>query len=447
MIEALRSLVASSRYESGAFTRFADALPGESGVRATAPWPLSSGSQGSELYEFLTNGLSSGGIAVTEKTAMMVSSVYACVGLIAGAVMSLPALIYRRRENDGAPERIEHDLWWLLNEEAGNAWTAAALWEFLVWSRLLHGDAFALILRNRRRDRIVAFEPLHPGCVEVVRVVEEGQWRLKYRVSHEGFQGVYDQDDVIHIPGPGFDGLRSMSAIRYALRHPGGIALAADEYAARFFSNGARPDFVIEWAGKLDDAAKATLRESWTQTFGGPRKSHLPAIMTGGSKVHALDMKADDAQLIEQRRFQVEDICRIFGVPPHMVGSTEKTTSWGSGIEQLSIGFVKYTLGRHLVAFEQEFNRKCFMRGPIFMEFVTAGLERGDIKSRTEAYRAALGRAGEDAWMTLNEVRRLENLPPDDDAASDELKRASASPKENGGDAAEPDPAIAPQQS
>ncbi len=435
----------STRYDSGAFDRFAQGLTAPGAARdvdvAASPraegesWPLSSGSYGSELYEFLTNGFSSAGVAVTERTAMMVSTVYACVGLIGGAIMSLPAHIYRRTE-DG-PERIDHDVWWLLNEQAWSNWTAAAFWQHMAWSRLLHGDAFALIHRNRGGD-IRGFEPLHPDGVDVTRVRgESGDTRLMYRIAIPGPNGelrglIRDQDDMIHVTGPGFDGERSPSTLRYALRHAVGVALAADEYAARFFRNGARPDFAIEWPGKLDDGAKTLLRESWTQTFGGPFKAHTPAILTSGAKLHPLDMKPEETQLLATRRFQVEDICRVYGVPPHMVASTEKVTSWGSGIEQLSIGFVKYTLGRHLVAIEQEFNRKCFLRPSPFMEFSTAGLERGDFKSRNEAYRTALGRAGEAAWMTVNEVRRLENMRPV--SGGDELRRADAV-------AAEPAPA------
>ena len=158
----------------------------------------------------------------------------------------------------------------------------------------------------------------------------------------------------------------------------------------------------------------------WTQVRrtlnlqnGGTGNAHLPALMVGGAKVHELTMNAEDAQLIDTRRFQVEDIARIFGVPPHMIGHTDKTSSWGTGVEQMSIGFVKYTLQRHLVKFEQEINRKVWpSRERYFVEFMTAGLERGDYKTRNEGYRIALGRAGEPAWMTVNEVRKLENLPP-----------------------------------
>ena len=148
--------------------------------------------------------------------------------------------------------------------------------------------------------------------------------------------------------------------------------------------------------------------------YAGVANAHIPAILTGGGDVKTLSLNPGDAQLIETRGFQAADIARFYGVPPHMIGLTDKATSWGSGIEQQSIGFIKYTLQRHLVKIEQEINRKCFRTARNFAEFNTAGLERGDYKARNEGYRIAVGRAGEPGWMTINEIRKLENLPPID---------------------------------
>jgi HK97 family phage portal protein len=222
-------------------------------------------------------------------------------------------------------------------------------------------------------------------------------------------------EDILHITGLGFDGLRSQSVLRHALRNPAGIAYAADEYSGRFFQNGARPDFAITMAGSPTPDQLANLRASWSDRYGGASKSHLPAVLTGGMDVKQLTMSAEDTQLIETRQFQVEDIARVFGVPPFMIGHTEKTTSWGAGVEQMSIGFVKYTLQRHLTKFEQEINRKFWRRDTgYFAEFAVEGLLRGDAKTRSEFYRSALGGSAGPAWMSTNEVRRLENLPPVD---------------------------------
>lgn len=375
--------------------------------------------KGTELFEWMSGGLSSAGVAVTEQTAMRVSAVYACVNLIGGALASLPLPVYQR--TDSGRERASHPVWWLLNEQPHDAYSAAVFWEFLAGSLLLNGDAFARI--HRRGPEAIAFEPLHKSRVVVFKHSEYG---LGYHVTQDDGRIItLLQDDMLHIPGPGFDGLNGMSQIRHALRNPAGIALAADEYSATFFKNGARPDFAIEVAGNVTTDQQDMLRSTWANRHGGMNNAHLPALLVGGAKVHELTMNAEDAQLIDTRRFQVEDIARIFGVPPHMIGHTTNTTSWGSGVEQMGIGFVKYTLQRHLVKFEQEINRKLWpSRQKYFVEFNTSGLERGDYKARNEGYRIAIGRAGEPGWMTVNEVRKLENLPPI--AGGDDITKGNA---------------------
>lgn len=396
-------------------------------------YPSSSGTQGSQLYEWLTGGmLSSAGPAVTERTAMCIGAMYACIGLIGGAIASLPLPIYQRTA-DGR-EKADHDLWWLLNEQPAVALSAAVFWEYLIWALLLHGDAFAVIRRpSRLSPKISGFEPVHPLAVTVQKV--EG--RLVYTLHLDGKTEVLDQDDMLHIPGLGFDGLRGLSPLRYVAKQSVGIALAADEYSARFFSNGARPDYVVTVSGKMGEEQAKVFRDSWMARYAGVNNAHIPAILSGpDADVKALSLAAKDAQLIETRNYQAGDIARIYGVPPHMIGLTDKQTSWGSGIEQQGIGFVKYTLQRHLVKIEQEVNRKCFRTQRHFAEFNTAGLERGDYKARNEGYRIAAGRAGEPGWMTINEIRKLENLPPID--GGDKLN-----PGNPGGKANEPAPQTA----
>jgi HK97 family phage portal protein len=371
-------------------------------------YPLTSGTRGSELSQLLTNGTSYAGPAVNERTAMTVSAVYACVRLIAGAIASMPLPIYQRTK-DGR-EKIDHDLWWMLNEQPNPDMTAAVFREYIVSSKLLYGDGFAVIHRKNPYSPVIdRIEPVNPLYIQVKRI--EGR-RLYIVYALDGTAEVHEQDDILHFPGIGYDGLRSISPIRYAARQAIGLSLAAEEYSARFFSNGARPDIALEVPGSLAQEQIDLLRDAWANRYGGVSNSHLPAIMSGGMKVHELTMNAVDAALIATRQFQVIDIARIYGVPPFMIGDIDKTSSWGSGVEQMGIGFVKYTLQPHLTRMEQEMNRKFFKTSKNFCEFNTAGLERGDIKSRYEAFRIALGRAGEPAWMTQNEVRRIENQPP-----------------------------------
>lgn len=349
---------------------------------------------------------------VGENTARAVAAVTACVNLIGGSIASMPLHLYRRGQ-DGAREPYKPDLWWLLNERPHAAWSAAAFWEYMVASRLFHGDAFAEIVRTGRYSPdIQAFDPIHPSRVEVKRA----NGRLRYVIAPliAGEQSrALDQDDILHVSGPGFDGCRSLSQLQYGLRSAAGIALNADSQAQNYMADGLRPDFAIEVPGVMKTEQLDSLRRTFKDRHSGQTSSRTPVVMSGGMKLHQLTMSAQDAELLATRGFQIEEVCRAMGVPPFMVGHTEKTTSWGSGIEQMSIGFVKYTLQRHLVAIEQELNFKLFKTSRNFCEFVTAGLERGDIKARFEAYRIALGRAGEARWMDPNEIRSLENMPAD----------------------------------
>lgn len=369
-----------------------------------------------ELTKLIGYGGLIGGPVVNEHTAMTVSAVYACVALIAGAIATLPLPIYKRTA-DGR-DKADHDYWWLLNESPSADMTAATFWEYMVGANLFYGDAFAELIRpSFASQRVIGFRAHHPNRVIPFRDAETG--RLLYRVQpcgsygQSGAQYVLDSSDMLHIPGLGFDGLRSCSPILFVARQAIGTALAAGDYSSSFFSNGAKPDFALKVQGKLSKEQAEVLRASWLNTHGGAKNSHMPAILSGGMEIEQLTMTNEDSQLLATRAFQIEEIARIFGVPPHMIGQTEKVSSWGSGVENMGRGFVKFTLQRHLIKIEQELNRKLWpTREKYFVEFNVAGLERGDLKSENEALRVAVGRAGEPGWMTQNEVRRIKNMPP-----------------------------------
>lgn len=350
------------------------------------------------------------GNGVDEDAARSVAAVSACCDLIGGSIGCLPLHFYRRTPQ--GRDRYTSDLWWLFNERPSPQFSAAAFWQYISDSRLLHGDGFARIVRSSPYSpTVIGVEPYHPLLVDVDKVGGRLVYTFHPRDTTEKMI-VADQDDVLHFPGAGYDGIRSVSALKYGLKHAAGIAKAADEQAAQNMEDGARPDFAVEVPGEMTPDARETLRKSWMDRHSGQGSKKAPVVLAGGMKLHQLTMSAEDAQLLGTRQFQIEEICRIFGVPPFMIGHNEKTTSWGSGVEQMGIGFVKYTLQRHLCVIEQEINHKFFKTSRNFAEFLTAGLERGDIKSRNESYRIALGRAGEPAWMTVNEVRAFENLPP-----------------------------------
>lgn len=380
------------------------------GIQASTP--ISEIVPGTAMYDIMTGnyGDSGAGMPVTEQTVMAIGAVYACVSIIGGALAALPFHLYKRVE--GGRERFDDDLWWLFNESPHPNWTAASAWSFAAQSIALKGDGFWRIRRGygAQSSKPVCFEPVHPDRVTIL----DGNGIRVYKVINaNGTVDDVDPSDMLHFPGVGYDGKRSITPIRAALRPAGGIALAADEYAGSFFRNGARPDFALKTAGKLTDDAAKLLRSTWAQRHGGASNSHLPAILTGGLEVQQLTMTAEDAQLLATRQFQVQDIARIFGVPAHMIGYTEKSTSWGSGIEQMSIGFVRYTLRRYLDAMAQEINRKIWPKSRItFGEFNTDALLDGDSKAQAEYFAKGLGGPGSQGWMTINEVRRLKNLKP-----------------------------------
>lgn len=351
--------------------------------------------------------------SVTEKTAMTISAVYACVNLIAGAISALPMNVFRRKP-DGERDQLQNDdLWWVLNEQFLPRWSAANGWEYLVQSLLFHGDAFAVI--KRQGPVIVGLEPVHPQRVTVAPSADG--MRLIYAVAKDGRATsdpngffVYDQDDILHVAGFGFDGCRGVSPLRHHLSMSGAVALATQEYAARFFSNNQRPDILLSTDQAINPETADKIREGWARLYQGIENAHKPAVLGMGMKVQTLTMTAEDAQLLATRQFQIEEIARAYGVPPFMIGHTEKTTSWGSGVETMGTGFVRFTLRQHLNKFQNEINRKFFRTAAKFAEFDTFELERADMKSLFESFRVALGRAGEPGFMTTDEVRLKLNL-------------------------------------
>lgn len=351
---------------------------------------------------------SSSGANVTAETSMRVSAVYGCVSLLAGAISTLPLGVFQRTQ-DGR-DKADHPYWWLFNEQASEGWTSAAAIEYLISAKLFYGDGFGRLLRNSRSNQVYGWEPLHPLAVQPFK----SNGRVLYRITPNGEKPyTLDSSDMIHLPSLGFDGLTSPSPITYAAREAIGTAISAQQFSGQFFAGGANFDYALKTTAKLDAKQLELLKASLlARSQNGGRG---PLILSGGLEPAQLSVNSKDAEILATRLFTVEEICRVFGVPPHMVGHTDKTTSWGSGIESQGIGFVRYTLQRHLTPMQQELNRKLWpVRERFFVEHITAALERGDLKGRYEAYRIALGRAGEQPFMDSDEVRRLENMPPNE---------------------------------
>jgi HK97 family phage portal protein len=371
--------------------------------------------RGDGVWESFTGGTNG---APSERAVMQVTAVSACVTLISGAIASLPMHLYRRSRDGDLIRDADADLWWVLNEEFAPRWTASSGWAFLTASKLLHGDGFAEIIRRGPMGKIVALVPIHPNRVRVI-ATPDGQ-RLVYEIQPDptiesplpdvSRIRVLDQDDVLHVPGFGFNGLRGLSALRNSLRNSGTLAINAQDFSQSFLQNMARPDFALRTDAALNDDQFARLREQLSE-HQGPMRAGKPMILEGGLDIKTLTMPLEEMQLLETRKFQVEEIARAFGVQPFMIGHTDKTSSWGSGIEAMGSGFVRYTLRDHLNAFQNEINRKFFKTARMVAEFDTTELERGDTKAMFDAVRIGLGRAGEPPILTIQEGRQMLRLP------------------------------------
>lgn len=346
------------------------------------------------------------GVAVSAESALRLSTVYRCAAIIAGAIASFPCPVYRRVKED-RERATDLPVYWLLNERPTASWSAASWWEHNLFSMLLKGDGFAYIVRDGL-NRATEFVPLLKSQVNPKRVDGEVVYDV---LLPDGKMTRLDAMRILHFTMPGFDGLTSPSVVAQAARQTVGTSLATEEHAGRLFSNGGTQRVVLSYPNGLKEDQVRALRDQWVSKYGGPENAHLPLVLTNGGKPEAVSLSAVDQQLLESRRFHVEDIARAFGVPPHMIGHTDKTTSWGSGIQEMSIGFVKYTLQPHLTRIEQELNYKLFRQDRLFVEFLVEGLLRGDSKSRGEFYRQGIGGSQGPGWMTINEVRKLENLP------------------------------------
>jgi HK97 family phage portal protein len=230
-----------------------------------------------------------------------------------------------------------------------------------------------------------------------------------------------EPSEVLHFPGFGFDGIKSQSVISYAARAAVGNALAMDEYSGKFFANGAHPSIVLNAPGKMNDDQIKQLQNAFITKYAGIENAHrLPLVLTEGLQAKEISLSAEDAQLLEARKFQVIDIARAFGVPPHMIGETSASTSWGSGIEAMSRGFVTLTLQPWLIKIEQELNRKLFPRNAgRFIKFDREALIEGDSTAQANYNRAALGGPGVGmGWLTVDEIRKKEGHAPKGGAAA-----------------------------
>ena len=353
-------------------------------------------------------GGSTSGKAVTERSAMQMTAVYACVRILSEAIAELPLHLYRYTDSGGKEKAIDHTLYHLLHDEPNPEMSSFVFRETLMTHLLLWGNAYAQIIRNGKGE-VIALYPLMPNKMTVDRD-ENGQLYYTYTRSSdeaatmEGTTVRLKPSDVLHIPGLGFDGLVGYSPIAMA-KNAIGMAIACEEYGAKFFANGAAPSGVLEHPGVIKDPAK--VRESWNSTFGGSGNAGKVAVLEEGMKYTPISISPEQAQFLETRKFQINEIARIFRVPPHMVGDLEKSSF--SNIEQQSLEFVKYTLDPWVIRWEQSLSRALLSaadKKKLFFKFNVEGLLRGDYASRMTGYATAR----QNGWMSANDIRELENL-------------------------------------
>ena len=364
-------------------------------------------------YSFFLGGTASGKY-VTERSAMQMTAVYCCVRILSEAVASLPLQFYRYTDDGGKEKAVEHPLYFLLHDEPNPEMTSFIFRETLMTHLLLWGNAYSQIIRNGKGE-VVALYPLMPDRMKVDRD-EHGRLYYEYTVYDsddvDGRKGTnkvgrtvrLQPHDVLHIPGLGFDGLVGYSPIAMA-KNAIGLAIATEEYGSKFFANGAAPSGVLEHPGTIKDPSK--VRESWQATFGGSGNANKIAVLEEGMKYTPISISPEQAQFLETRKFQIDEIARIFRVPPHMIGDLEKSSF--NNIEQQSLEFVKYTLDPWVSRWEQAMVRALLTpdeKKKYFFKFNVDGLLRGDYLSRMNGYATAR----QNGWMSANDIRELENL-------------------------------------
>jgi HK97 family phage portal protein len=336
---------------------------------------------------------------VTEKNAMQSAAVYACVRVIAETVASLPLHLYRYVD-EGKKRDTSHPLYFLLHDAPNPEMTSFIFRETMMTHLLLWGNSYSQILRNGHGE-ITGLYPLLPDKMQVSRNEED---ELIY-LYQSGMKNIaFRKEEILHIPGLGFDGLVGYSPITMA-RNAIGMAMATEEFGASFFANGAAPGGILEHPGTLKDPSK--VRESWNQLFQGSGNANKVAVLEEGMTYKQIGIPPNEAQFLETRKYQTEEICRIYRVPPHLVADLDKATF--SNIEHQSISFVVHTIRPWLVRLEQAMNKTLLYpseRQDYFVEFNVDGLLRGDYESRMRGYATAR----QNGWMSANDIRRLENM-------------------------------------
>lgn len=410
-------------------------------------WPFSKkaradpkNSLAGDAYRFYP-GYATSGKAVTERSSMQITAVYACVRVLSEAVASLPLHLYHYRPDGSKEKAVQHPLYFLLHDEPNPEMTSFIFRETMMAHLLLWGNFYCQILRNGKGE-VIGLYPLMPSRMTVDR---DERGNLYYQYQHQGDEAgtmmnktvILTPYEVMHIPGLGFDGLVGYSPIAVA-KNALGTSIACDEYASKFFANGASPSGVLEHPGVLKDPEK--VRESWNAAFGGSSNAHKTVVLEEGMKYTPISINPQDSQFLETRKFQVDEIARIFRVPPHMIGDLEHATF--SNIEEQSLEFVTYVLQPWLVRIESAISKSLLSdqeKRTYFARFNVDGLLRGNYASRMQGYATGIN----NGFMCANDIRELENMDliPEEDGGytymvngtMQKLSQVSAAYQNNGG--------------
>lgn len=345
------------------------------------------------------------GERVTVDTALTLDAVWACTRLVSQTIATLPLPLYERDGLGRSTVASTHPLYRVLHDKPNAEMTAVEFWQAMFACKLLWGNAYSEIVRGAG-SRVVALLPMRPDRVQVTREIDGS---LTYRYTFQGSTQTLTEDQVLHLKGFSLDGQIGMSAIA-AGRHSLGTAMGAERSAGRFFKNMMRPSGFLKSPIFLTHEQRQDSK-ALIQSWKGADQTGAVPLLEGGFTFESLTIPPEEAQLLETRGFNVETICRWFGVSPVMIGHMSKSTAWGTGLEQMNLWFLTYTLRSHLKAAEQAIWSKCLTAAEqlrYFPEFNVEGLLRADSKGRAELYRAEVT----NGLSTPNEIRARENKPP-----------------------------------
>lgn len=347
------------------------------------------------------------GISVSPDSALAVTTIFACVGLLCDCIAMLPLILYKRLPKDSREPDTGNYLYDLLKNKP-NRWQSSFEWRHMMAGHLLmRGNAYSRIVSVTRGIDVLI--PLHPDRVEPF-IAPDGTKCYQYQSESTGTI-VLLQHEVMHWRGFGVDSRNPLKGLSPLQLHRESIAgaLATQQHGNQLFSNGAQVGGVLKSPKQLSDAAYERLRTSWAERQAGVSNAHKPAILEDGLEWEKMALTAEESQFLETRSYTRIDLCSIYRVPPHMVSITDKATSWGTGLEQQSLGFVIYTLMPILTNIEQALERDVLtdkQRKDLFIKFMVQAMLRGDMAGRSTFYHNAIL----DGWMSRNEVRALEEM-------------------------------------